>query len=270
MELLSSTLLSRPTELQTALSMSYSIDLQPGIYSVRQILNICCLADPARAFETGPFTTDGMSGLYLEERDFSSSNPLAPPRALAVKFFETEIGKPTNSIPSAAEVSRAMADSNPRKRWAARAYFGATQANYRWGDLISKSDGPENTVWTALGIGMVFLKTVADPRFYANLGSAVTNDFSKVKDPGLALVLSLALAKNGQDLTNIDTIVSQHKFTQAEIDGIKSDVYRLAHESPPALEKLKTLNLDVPEFSAKALVELADTNVLTLVRSDQK
>jgi hypothetical protein len=37
-----------------------------------------------------------------------------------------------------------------------------------------------------------------------------------------------------------------------------------------ALEKLRAMKLDAPEFSPKALDELADTNLFTLVPADQK
>jgi hypothetical protein len=249
-------------------SMSYYVDLESGVHSVRQILNLCCVQNPAAAFEVEPGRVE--SSHCLIGIDYSYyPNPMSPPRPLAVKYFEIEVGKPTNDIPSTAEVSTALSDPSPRKRFAARNYYAMTQMNYSWVDLIAKSDGLEKKIWTALGITTAFLGNGSLP--FAAISSGLTNDFVKIKDPQLALVLSLELARNKQDLPYLDSIVSQHKFTEPEIASIKPDVYRLAHESPLALDKLKALKVDVPEFSAKALRELADTtNVFTLVPAETK
>jgi len=268
-DLLYPTISVRPTivTLGSGDSMSYYVDLQSGVHSVRQILNLCCVQNPAAAFEVEPGRVE--TSHYLIGIDYSYyPNPLSPPRPLAVKYYEIEVGKPTNDIPSAVEVSAALSDPSPKKRFAARNYYAMTQMNYSWVDLIAKSDGPEKKVWTALGITSAFLGDGSIP--FADISSDLTNNFVKIKDPGLALVLSMELARNNQDVPYLDTIISQHKFTESEIASIKPDVYRLAHESPLALDKLKALKLEVPVFSPNALDELADTNIFTLIPADQK
>ena len=63
----------------------------------------------------------------------------------------------------------------------------------------------------ALGIASVCLRDQSFPRFFANLAPDFTDNFEKIKDPGLALVLSLELARNKQNVTYLDSLVSQHQ-----------------------------------------------------------
>jgi len=252
-------------------SFNYGVDLPTGIYTAKKIVNLCCIANPNKAFDFVPSFLGG--GIMIELDDLYYSNPLAPPRAGAVRFWEIEIGKSTNGIPSAVEAGAIMADADPIKRWAARCYFEAATINYRWSDIFEKSGSPENEVWAALGVEAAIYRGINDPQFLvANAAPGFTTNLTQINDPGLALVTSLELAreKQGTNYLYLDTIVSQHKFTEAEIGSIKSDVYRLVHESPLALDKLKSLKLDVPEFSPKALDELADTNIFTLVPAEKQ
>ena len=100
----------------------------------------------------------------------------------------------------------------------------------------------------------------ADPDF-----PGIAEDLTQIKDPSLALVTSLELAREKQDTSYLDSIIRQHKYSKTEIDSIKADIYQLAHKSKLALNKLKALKLDVPEFSPKALDQLENTNIFTLV-----
>jgi hypothetical protein len=254
-------------------AFNYGVDLPAGVFTARDIVNFCLIANPTKAFRFYP-SYGGYTGGYVIILDnLEYRNPLALPRAAAVKFWEVEIGKPTNEIPTAAELSVAMSDVDPKIRFAARSYHEAAPVNYNMKDIIEKSGSPENAVWAALGIEASMFKGIYDPQFLvANSGSGFTTSLRQIKDPGLALVTSLELAreKQGTNYLYLDSIVSQHKFTEAEIANIKPDVYRLAHESPLMLDKLKAMKLDVPEFSPKALSELADTNLFTLVPMEKK
>ena len=263
--------MTMPEWMRPGPTLNYGVDLPAGVYTVKEIINFCCVANPSKAFEFFPGYEGGALIVNLDNLYFNS--PLTPPRAEAVRFWEIEIGKSTNGIPVAAEVGAAMSDSNPRKRWAARCYFEAAIINYQMSDIVRQSGSPENKVWAALGEEAAIYRGINDPQFLvANVASGFTTNLTQISDPGLALVTSLELAreKQGTNYLYLDTIVSQHKFTEAEVASIKSDVYRLAHESPLALDKLRAIKLDVQEFLPKALDELADTNLFTLVPAEAK
>lgn len=252
-------------------SFNYGVDLPDGVFTARDIINICCIENPTKAFRFLPNYGGGGRTIILDNVGYR--NPLALPRATAIKFWEVEIGKSTNETPSAAELSAAMSDMDPNIRLAARSYYEAAPINYQQYEIVEKSGSLENAVWAAVGVEAAIFKGVNDPQFVvANAGEMVKTNLLQIKDPSLALVISLELAreKQGTNYLYLDAIIQKHKFSEAEIASIKPDVYRLAHESPLALDKLKAMKLEAVEFSPKALDELADTNLFTLVPADQK
>lgn len=250
-----------------AWTYNYGVDLPAGNHSVRSILNYCCINNPTKCF----IVYEGVRGRsQVVPVNLYYGNPLAPPRAAAVKFWEIEIGKPTNEIPNAVEISTAMSDTDPRKRWAARSYLEAALQNYQFSDLTAKSDSPESAVWVKMAIQDITLRGRNDSQYSHDNTPELTNNLDKIQDPGLALLKSLEQSRGKQDTSYLDAIVSAHKFSEVEIASVKPDIYRLVHESPLALDKLKTMKLEVLEFSPKAVEELADTNLFTLVPAESK
>ena len=248
-------------------TFDYCVDLPAGDSTILEILNYCSVWNITKCFCV---SSDPKGKMIIEPINLYYRNPLATPRVAVIKFWEIEIGKPTNGIPSYGEMNAAMSDKNPMKRWAARCYLEATWENYIWKNLVTKSDNPEKAVWTALQLKAIAVRGTNDIQYLSHLSPEIATDIRHIKDPDLALVASLDLARENQDTSYLDSIVSQHKFTEAEIACIKPDVYRLVHESKVALDKLKAMRLDVPEFSSKALDELEDRNIFTLVPMDQK
>jgi hypothetical protein len=239
----------------------YGVNLQPGNYTVKQILNYCCIFNLTKSFAVFP---DPDGRLIIEPVNLYYGNPLAS-REAAVKFWWGELGKPTNDIPSISEVIASMGDKSARRRWAARNYWEAAFAKYPLGIMFSKSKNPEYTVWTALGVGTVLFRGERGGQFISHLGSQFATILANVQDPALALVLSLELAREKQDPSYLDDIINKHKYSEAEINSIKPDIYRLAHESKLALKKLKSMKVDASGFSTEALRELEDTNIFTLM-----
>jgi hypothetical protein len=245
----------------------YGVDIPSGIRTTKEILNICCVANPLVAFMVFP-EIDG--ALIIAPRYLDYLNPLAPPRVMAVRFWELEIGKATKGIPSADEIGLAMCDTNPRKRWAARSYLEAASKNYRWSDLVGNGVDPERALWTALGIEAATFRGINDEGFLLNMGAAVTNNLARLQNPGLALLTCLELAREKQDTGLIEGVFRNHKFSPSEIASIEPDVYRMFHGSELVRDKLKALKLQMPEFSGEALRELEKTNRFTLVPEEKK
>ena len=253
----------------------YCVDLPSGVFSVRDILNFCCVANPFKSFTVVPESGNQDNQVFILMRDLCSVNPTSPPppRDRAVRFWNDAIGKPTNGIPSYDEVSAALSDANPATRWAAGVYWEATSRNYSGVKLMGKSQDSEKEVWLALAAASTLYRgTEGIPIFnqFMRTIPGFSDNLRQIKNPGLALVTSLELTRANRDTSYLDAIVSKHTYSEAEIVSIKPDVYRLAHESKLVLDKLKAMKIDVPEFSPEALHELEDTNLFTLVPAEEK
>jgi hypothetical protein len=200
-------------------------------------------------------------------------NPFAPPRPGILQFWEVEVGKAAAGIPELAEIGAALADSDPRKRWAAAAFLHATPENYIPMDLVLKSTNSTGAVWAALALKEI--ETSQGEQKYITLlesmkrvRQAFTNNLTQL-DPGLALLTSMELARENND-SRLMEVVADHKFTGAEIAMIKPELYRIARESKLVREELLKMHFDVPELSVTALSELESTNFFTLVPEDRK
>ena len=251
--------------------MQYDVDLPAGVYSAREILDFCCIANPSKAFVVCPAYGKPEPLVLSLELLQVFRNPLAP-SAAAVKFWELEIGNPTNGIPSVDEVSAALSDTNPAKRQAAVLYWEAAPGRYSAVNLINKCNDSEKAVWVALGADCMIYKGSA-LNFFNNVAvhiPGITNDLKQIKDPGLALVTSLELTREKQDTSYLDAIVSKHTYTIEEIASIKPELVRMARSSEAVRDKLKAMKSQVPDLSSEALDELANTNFLTLVSAEIK
>jgi hypothetical protein len=251
------------TSLGSSETFNYPVDLPAGVYPARDIVNFCCLANPTKTFGFSPLRT---GGLNLAPINLPYGNPLVPPRAAAVSFWEKEIGRSTNGIPSPDEIGLALADPSPRKRWAARMYLQAAPVSYRRGDLINQSDDPRKVVWAALALRCLELPSGQQPYlsrpFMGRVMQIFTNDLAHL-DPGLALLTAMELAREKDDASLMDCVAG-HKFTSAEMEVIKPDLYRIARRSQLVRDKLRKMKFDVPELSPAGLDYLDGGNAFTL------
>jgi hypothetical protein len=250
-------------------TLSYVVDFPSGLFSVRDVLNICCVADPTMAF--GIVARSG-GRLGLQPVNIYDGNPLDPPRAGLVRFWKSEIGEPKTGMPSLVEIVSALSESNPRKRWASRIYLMGNLENYNILDLVAKCDDPKKAIWTGLAIKYIDRRGGGDEPFlilnFPELMPAFTNDLPHL-DPGLALLASMELAREQKNASLMD-VVAGHKFSTAEMDVIKPDVYRIARESKFVRDKLLSMKLDAPALSSEILTELGRTNLFELVPEGKK
>jgi len=258
------------------IGMFYDVDLPAGVYSAREILDLCCVANPSKAFVVRPaYGKQEPLVIFLE--GLHAYNPLVPPQDEAVRFWELEIGKPTNGMPSNEEVRAAMSDAtNPEKRIAASLYVEACEFNYSPAILIGNADGSEQAIWTALEVESAewrdALWSDAHARFFTEMPRSIPRmgeDLKKIENPDLALLVSMQLMREKQDTSYLDAIVSKHTYTKEEIASIKPELVRAARSSEIVRDKLKGMKLNVPELSPEALHELENTNLFTLVPAEK-
>jgi hypothetical protein len=252
----------------------YDVDLPAGVYSAREILDFCCAANPTKAFEIQPVR--GQGPFVIFPKNLLYNNPLAPPRAGAVRFWELGVGKPTNGAPSYEEFRAAMCDPDPVKRCTASLYEEACMQNYPTLNLIEKAVGPEQAVWTALGVEYAEWRDAQWTDWgggffsgYVRTIPRLQDDLKKIEESKLALLMSLQLTRKKQDTGYLDAIVSKHKYSDTEIAAIKPELYRIARSSKAVRDKLREMKLQVPALSAEVMKELENTNFLTLVPEEK-
>ncbi len=228
----------------------YDVDLPAGAYSVREVLDFCCVANPTKAILVRPARPDSdqQGSAVIVLKDLIYANPLAPPRVGAIRYWELEIGKSTNGIPSLEEVRAALCDPDSRKRCAASLYLEASQMNYALSDLVGKANGSDQAVWTAIGIKYALFRDANEyfltrlmPQFFPQFG----NELKTINNPDLALLLSLQLMVEKQDTKYFDAIVGKHTYSNEAIASIKPELVRMARSSKAIVDKLSKMNKHV-------------------------
>jgi len=235
-------------------AFSYGVDLSAGVYSIRDVLNLCLVENPhlilySRHFSNGD-PSIGFSNLM---------NPKDTSRTAPAKFWHGVMGDGKSGVPSIEEVGAALSDANPRKRWAACVYLrmesDSLQQRGRYWKLFSSIDSdPQKAVWEALA-GATIVGGV-NYGHLERLQQFVTNDLPQL-NPGLALLACMQLAMQKNDPGIMDPVVG-HKFSIAETDAIKPEFYRLFWESKLVRDKLLQMKFDAPELSPQSLNELGN------------
>jgi len=139
--------------------------------------------------------------------------------------------------------------------------------------MTKKITDSEKKLWVWLAVMIPPLTFAKDSEFFVRSFSnnfvPLSNDLKQVQDPRLALLWSLELTRAKMDTSYLDVMVSGHQFSEAEIAGIKPDIYDIVRESKLVREKLAKMKLDAPEFSPENLRELDNTN-LFLLEAEEK
>jgi len=244
----------------------YDVDLPAGIHSVKNLLNYCCVANPTTAFAIGPMLDQPATQvIYLNSLIYG--NPIAQPRDAAIKYWEDTRGKPAIEAPSAIEVGTALCDLDPRMRHSACLYFESCLINYDGYEMIKDKEAIDQKVWIVLGWEYVQLGALATNGFHIAMAHIPNfkNDLDKIQNAGLALLVSLELARENMDGGNVDAIIGRHKYTYNEINSILPELTRMARTSKAVRDKLLRMNLPIGDLIQPDISKLEDANYLTKV-----
>jgi hypothetical protein len=250
------------------------VDLEPGLYSIRDLLNRCCTANPLQTFV---FQSAGIADT-LESQAFSlfCENPPTPPIS-AREYWRIMIAQPKSAIPSTDEISAALSDVNPRLRAAAVHYLDMT-VNYNYEqdrrrDLV-RTNTPEEemqTYWALLGLRSLIANADDNAQFISAhpfVMHSLTNGLPE-RDPCVALLLSMELAIEHTNAAPID-VVGSHRFSAAECAVIRPDVIRIARQSELVRNRLAKIQFDDPALAPRMLTELGRTNLFSLAGGARK
>jgi len=248
----------------------YDVDLPAGVCSARDILNSCCVANPNTAFEISPVLgRPSTHVIYIN--NLLTRNPIALPRAAAIKFWKIELGKPTNGIPSVAELGTALSDLDARRRSAACLYYDSCLINYTGSDLIKQAESIDQEAWIVLGWQYVQMGAQATNGFRMMMASnpSFRENLGKIKNVDLALLVSMELTRENLDASSVDAIINRQKYSRSEISSIMPELIRMARSSEAVCDKLRAMNLPIDDLNESNLNWLENSNYLTLVPPDK-
>jgi hypothetical protein len=243
----------------------YPVDLPAGTYSVRDILNICCVANPGRTFCVQPGRVEPYCNVQpLAVTGFNPKVHEVSPGALA--YWRTEFDETAQTPPSAAQLVDVLAANDGRVRAKARRYLDLTLSISLKGDPTAKATSLEQVVWfdvAALGVSVrMDLGGPISITESARLKKALKEEDWSGK-PGLKALAAMEVARIERDTTFLEQVAKQ-PLTAAEIADAKYDMIRITRLSEFLRNKLLELNPPWVGFSKGEIEALTDKDIFSL------
>jgi hypothetical protein len=234
-------------------TFDYAVDVREGTYRLRDVVNVCCAANPTKSFFVEP--ADGY--ISLTAVNLVPAEP-GPVRRGASFLWDTEIPYPRDGgVPSDEQLRAALADQNAGVRRAARNYLEANVANVQLDELALRSSSPAVALWTCIGIASVLVRS-EDATHGASIETMrrfATDDVLAHCEPGLAFVTGLELARLANETRALELAARRDRAADA-LAGVASDACRVAALSAFVRrllrERVATLSDALPPLAALA------------------
>lgn len=249
-------------------TFNYPVDLHAGEYCIRDLLNVCCAANPNKTFYIQLYKNREPKFTVISAVNLLSDE-LKDPTTGALLFWTLEIGTLTEQVPTSDQIAAALADTDPKIRWAARKYTEIMVSHFPFETLMNKPQSQEKTLWICLGATNIFVRSekVTYTDGIKRL-QAVSKEFLEKGDPNLAVLIALKLAELTND-TNALEIVSKRNFNKGELNQIKSEINfsaRISSEVRNALRTTGTNWLSVSDISFKDIEKI--TSKASFIKSN--
>lgn len=226
-------------------TFNYPVDLQAGEYSVRDLLNTCCIANPNKTFYIQVYTKRRPQFTLISAVNLlSDKDKSTAPRPGILLFWTLQIGRFTEPALTNDQIVAELADPDPKIRWAARMYTEAMIWHFPFEELMNKPQPQEQALWICLGAINVFVHS-EEATYTDGIKKmrTVNKDFFENGDPNLAALVAVELAKLANDVTALN-IVSQRKLRPGALTGIKSEINYSARLSSKVRDALRATGTD--------------------------
>src|SRR4030095_16473765 len=196
-------------------TFNYAVDVPAGIYAVRDLLNLCCVANPTKTFHAQAWH-DGRG--FVTAVNLISDKANAVPLG-ALHLWDVEVRQERGKGPPTQEhIMTALANQDAEVRRAARNYLEAVIASIPLDRWVSASASTAQKLWTCIGVTSVLVRS-EEATHRASIETEeqlATNDFLTEGEPGLAVITALDLARLTKDARALE-VVENRNFETIEL-----------------------------------------------------
>jgi hypothetical protein len=242
----------------------YPVDLPGGTYSVRDILNLCCVANPGRTFSVQTARIEKFCDVQpLAVTGFNPKVHEVSPGALA--YWRVEFDPAARTPPTLDQLMDVLGARDGRVRANARGYLDLT-LSVPLGRLPDKVTPFEKSIWT----DVAFLGEEAQMDFNGPIFlpfSTRLKEALKEEDwsghPGLKALAAMEVARTERDTSFLEQVAKQPLST-AEIASVKHDMVRILRLSGFLRTKLQDLKPEWAGLSGGEIEALSRTDIFSL------
>jgi hypothetical protein len=234
-------------------TFDYAVDIPAGTYTIRDLLNLCCVANPTKTFlaRTNP------DGMFVTAVNLVSDEARSVPPG-ALYWWDVEIGAERGQpVPTADQLIAALADDKAAVRRAARTYLEAIIWNVPVDDLAAHSVSGAQALWVCIGLLSVLVRseTATHRTSIEIMQRLATGNFFIECESELAVMTALELARLAKDLRALEVVVRRNLVAE-DIREVASDACRVAASSPFVREALRSKTAEALLKSLTALAAL--------------
>jgi hypothetical protein len=218
-------------------TFDYAVDVPAGVYSIRDLLNLCCVANPTKTFFVQ--VRDGPA--FVTSVNLVSDEARAVPVG-ALRLWDINIGQGRGQgAPTQEQVMTALADQESQVRHAARGYLEAIIWSAPVDEWLRSDTPTAKLLWTCIGVTSVLVRSEEATHRVSieTMERLATGDFLAECEPGLAVMTALDLARLTKDARALE-VVTKRNFGTNELAGITSDACRVAALSGYVRKALQT------------------------------
>jgi hypothetical protein len=206
-------------------TFNYAVDIPAGVRTVRDILNLCCLANPAKTFSARMEQGD----MFVTAVNLGSDEVHILP-AGALHLWNVEVRQSReNGAPTKEQLITALADSDPEIRRAARNYLEALIWRIDVDELVALDTSTEEALWTCIGVTSILVRS-EDATHRASIETMellATDEFLAICEPGLAVLVALDLARLTKNERALE-VVTERELRTSDLAPVVSDACRIA------------------------------------------
>ncbi len=238
------------------------INVPAGVYPVRDIINVCCLASPQLTFFISTERGGICSATPLTVVPFSYEQKMENPTPGSIYFWQTDVNGSSQGVPSATELIEALASTNTLIRLAARNYVWMNQSLIPL-DSLAQTAPRREAVWVSLA-SLSFVDRVEQDGPIA--GASIMELEKRLKevwpgDPGLKALAAVELASLARN-TNFLSDMAGKSLSERDLAGVRYDLIRVLRSSQFIRSFLSELNPPWAGFSKADIAALGQAHFL--------
>jgi hypothetical protein len=268
-------------------TFDYPVDLPQGIWSVRDIVNFCCVAHPGTMFYVS-FSGDDTYDITPTTPASTFVHEISP---TAIFFWQNEIGSTALGASTESDLVDALASVDARVRSEARKYCELCSPRISSDAVVRHAPPGEKALWTAVGMLSIHARVPGTTHLASleRIRRELENEGSSSNSPGIRALAAMELVrvagytldvvKRQQALNHPvpDEIITRAngdsmawerlvgiELSPASVSKVKYDMIRVLRYSKPVRDKLIELKVHWPGFSQADIEALGKTNIFSL------
>jgi hypothetical protein len=240
---------------------AYPVTLSPGVFTLRDIINMCLQPSPSRTFGIQIF---GTAAAITPGDILQSGQPRSEARPGSLRFWRLGMGKASEAEPSSEELLQALASADPHERWVARSFIHAERYHVPLYKMVMGAPRGRQAIWASLAHLTMGNLTAPSPLLPGakRIQQEMSLDTAADLDRGTAVLAAMEMARVGDDA--LLKKVAQWSLAPDELASMYPDSVRIATLSKEVRTALREANCAWPGLSAKELRDMEERKPLVL------